>query len=103
MRIVIFALAVLLLCGWLTGCRASSSRSNAVSGLADDKSPVIVEINGGEERQAAFERFVKARLSDLSQDPQNQADNDKRLSGLFDEFVQRQVKRYETRWNRSIN
>jgi parvulin-like peptidyl-prolyl isomerase len=91
MRIVIYGLAVLLFCGWLTGCRASSSRSASTPGLADDKSPVIVEINGGEERKAAFERFVKARLSDLSQDPQNQADNDKQLSGLFDEFVQRQV------------
>ena len=94
MRIRIFALAVLLVCGWLTGCR-SSSRSNSASGLApglaDDKSPVIVEINGSEEHLAAFDRFVKARLSDLTQDPQNQADNDKRQSGLFDEFVQRQV------------
>jgi parvulin-like peptidyl-prolyl isomerase len=86
MRIVILALAVLLSCGGLTGCR-SSTRSTS----ADDKSPVIVEINGSEEHQSAFDRFVKARLSDLSQDPQNQADNDRRLSGLFDEFIQRQV------------
>ena len=94
MRIVIFALAVLLSCGWLTGCRSSSRTTSApglAPNLANDKSPVIVEINGSEERLAAFDRFVKARLSDLAQDPQNQADNDKRQSGLFDEFVQRQV------------
>jgi len=87
MRTVILALAVLLSCGWLAGCRSSSSRSTS----AEDKSPVIVEINGSEEHLAAFDRFVKARLSDLSQDPQSQADNDRRLSGLFDEFIQRQV------------
>lgn len=92
MRITFFALAVLLSCGWLVGCRSASS-----SYSADDKSPIIVEINGEEEHQSAFGRFVKARLSDLSQDLQNQADNDKRMSRLFDEFVQRQVILQEAR------
>lgn len=87
MRIRIFVLAVLLSGGLLAGCRSSSPRA----GAAEDKSPVIVEINGNAEHQAAFERFVKARLSDLSQDLSSQPDNDRRLSGLFDEFVQRQV------------
>lgn len=92
MRTRFFALAVLLVCGWLTGCRSASN-----SDSANDNSPIIVEINGEEERQTAFGRFVKARLSDLSQDLQNQADNDKRMSGLFDEFVQRQVILQEAR------
>lgn len=88
MRIKLFALAVLLLCGWLTGCRTSSSRTNS----ADDKTPVIVEINGDEEHQSAFERFVKARLSDFtSQNTLTQADNDQLRSRLLDEFVQRQL------------
>jgi parvulin-like peptidyl-prolyl isomerase len=88
MRIVFFALAVLLLCGLLIGCRATSSRSSS----AEDKSPVIVEINGDAEHQAAFERFVKARLSDFtSQNTLTQADNDQLRSKLLDEFVQRQL------------
>lgn len=88
MRIVFFALAVLLLCGWLIGCRATSSRSSS----AEDQSPVIVEINGDAEHQAAFERFVKARLSDFtSQNTLTQADNDQLRSKLLDEFVQRQL------------
>lgn len=88
MRIVFFALAVLLLCGLLIGCRTTSSRSSS----AEDKSPVIVEINGDAEHQAAFERFVKARLSDFtSQNTLTQADNDQLRSKLLDEFVQRQL------------
>lgn len=88
MRIVTFTLAVLLSCGWLTGCRASSSRP----GSTEDKSPVIVEINGDEEHQAAFERFIKARLADFaSQNTLTQTDNDQLRSRLLDEFVQRQL------------
>lgn len=88
MRIVFFVLAVLLLCGLLIGCRATSSRSSS----AEDQSPVIVEINGDAEHQAAFERFVKARLSDFtSQNTLTQADNDQLRSKLLDEFVQRQL------------
>lgn len=88
MRIVFFALAVLFLCGLLIGCRSASSRS----GSTEDKSPVIVEINGDAEHQAAFERFVKARLSDFtSQNTLTQTDNDQLRSRLLDEFVQRQL------------
>jgi parvulin-like peptidyl-prolyl isomerase len=87
MRIEIFALAVLLLCGLLVGCRSSSAGPGA-----SDNSPVIVEINGDVEHQAAFERFVKARLSDFtSQNTLTQADNDQLRSRLLDEFVQRQL------------
>ncbi len=88
MRIVTFALAVVLSCGLLMGCRSKSSRA----GVAEDKSPIIVEINGDAEHQAAFERFVKARLSDFtSQNTLTQTDNDQLRSRLFDEFVQRQL------------
>ncbi|MGE0882951.1 MAG: peptidyl-prolyl cis-trans isomerase [Blastocatellales bacterium] len=89
MRIKFIALAVLLLCGWLIGCRSfSSSRPEG----ADDKSPVIVEINESPEHYSAFERFVKARLSDFeSDDSVNQADNDQRRSQLLDAFIQRQL------------
>lgn len=89
MRIKFIALAVLLLCGWLVGCRSSSS--SRPEG-ADDKSPVIVEINDSPEHYSSFERFVKARLSDFeSQDSVNQADNDQRRSQLLDAFIQRQL------------
>ena len=88
MRIKIFVLAAALCCGWLVGCRGSSSRSNA----GDDKSPVIVEINGSAEHLLAFERFVKSRLSDFEeQGASDPASNDKRRSQLLDEFVQRQL------------
>lgn len=91
MRIKIFALAALLCCGWLAGCRSSSSNSGG-SGADDDKSPVIVEINGSEEHLLAFERFVKARLSDFEQQSaSDQAVNDKRRSQLLDAFIQRQL------------
>ena len=53
---------------------------------------MIVEINGSPERSAAFERFVKARLSDFyPQNSQSPSDSDQLRSRLFDEFVQRQV------------
>ncbi len=87
MRIKILALAVLLGCGWLVGCRSPLSRSNS----NDDKSPVIVEINGTAEHLLAFERFVKARLSDFEQSVPDPLSNDKRRSQLLDEFIQRQL------------
>ncbi|MGH9802825.1 MAG: peptidyl-prolyl cis-trans isomerase, partial [Blastocatellia bacterium] len=91
MRIRIFALAALLCCGWLIGCRTSSSSSGR-SGAGDDKSPVIVEINGSSEHLLAFERFVKARLSDFEdQGATDTAVNDKRRSQLLDAFIQRQL------------
>ncbi|MBP6820523.1 MAG: peptidyl-prolyl cis-trans isomerase [Acidobacteria bacterium] len=91
MRIKIFALAALLCCGWMVGCRSSSSNS-VRSGVGDDKSPVIAEINGSAEHLLAFERFVKARLSDFEQQgTSDQAANDKRRSQLLDAFIQRQL------------
>jgi parvulin-like peptidyl-prolyl isomerase len=52
----------------------------------------VLEINGSKENLSSFERFVKARLSDFyPQTLQNQADGDKLRSGLFDEFVLRQL------------
>jgi len=89
MRIKFLVLAVLMLCGWLCGCRSfSTSRSEGT----DDKSPVIIEINGSPEHSAAFDRFVKARLSDFeSQAASNQTDNDQRRSQLLDAFIQRQL------------
>ena len=88
MRIKIFVLAAFLCSGWLVGCHSSSSRSNA----DDDKSPVIVEINGSVEHLLAFERFVKSRLSDFDdQSASDPVSSDKRRSQLLDEFVQRQL------------
>lgn len=79
-------LALLLLCGALVGCRAPR-----FSSAAADQSPVIVQINGAAERQAAFERFVKARLSDFAQGVSSQRDNDQLRSRLLDEFIRRQL------------
>jgi parvulin-like peptidyl-prolyl isomerase len=79
-------LALLLLCSVLVGCRGTKS-----SGAAEDQSPVIVQINGAAERQAAFERFVKARLSDFAQGAPSQSDNDQLRSRLLDEFIRRQL------------
>jgi len=87
------ALAILLLGGLLGGCRSSqpASRSGAAQ-AAEDNSPVIAEVNGTPERGAAFERFVKSRLSDFyTQNTQSQADSDQLRSRLLDEFIQRQV------------
>ncbi len=89
MRIKYFALAVLPLCCALIGCRSSKP---PYLGSSEDKSPVIVEINGAPEHQAAFERFVKSRLSDFAnQGEQNQAESDQRRSQLLDAFVRRQL------------
>ncbi len=89
MRIKFIALAVLLLCGALAGCRSSKS---SYLGSPEDKSPVIVEINGSPERQAAFGRFVKSRLSDFAdQSMQSQAESDQQRSRLLDEFIRRQL------------
>jgi parvulin-like peptidyl-prolyl isomerase len=83
------ALAVLMLCLALTGCRSAKS---PYLGSSEDKSPVIVEINGSPEHLAAFERFVKSRLSDFSdQGTQSQAESDQQRSQLLDEFIRRQL------------
>ncbi len=86
MRIKIFILAVILLCGALTGCRSSKP---TLTGSGEDKTPIIIEINGSPEHQSGFERFVKARLSDFA--TQSEANNDQLRSRLLDEFIQRQL------------
>ena len=86
MRIKLLALAAVLLSGVLAGCKTART---AITGAAEDKSPVIIEINGSPEHQSAFERFVKARLSDFA--TQNTSGNDQLRSRLLDEFIQRQL------------
>ncbi|MGE0130681.1 MAG: peptidyl-prolyl cis-trans isomerase [Blastocatellales bacterium] len=89
MRIKFLALAVALLCCVFTGCRSTKSSS---LGSSEDKSPVIAEINGESAHKAAFDRFVKSRLSDFAdQSAQNQAESDQQRSQLLDEFIQRQL------------
>jgi parvulin-like peptidyl-prolyl isomerase len=83
------ALAFLLLCGAVAGCRSTKSPN---PGSSEDKSPVIAEINGEPAHQAAFERFIKSRLSDFAdQSAQNQAEGDQQRSQLLDEFIRRQL------------
>ena len=86
-----FTLALLILIGYLVGCqsKASNSRNDALL-AADEKTPVIVEINGNPEYKAAFDRFLKSRLSDLLQQ-QSQEDSNQLQSSLFDEFVRQQL------------
>jgi parvulin-like peptidyl-prolyl isomerase len=91
MWIKFLALAISLSLG-LAGCRSSQRASVGAAQELEDPSPVIVEINGAPERRGAFERFLKARLSDFyPQSAQKQTDSDQLRSRLFDEFVQRQV------------
>ncbi len=86
-----FLLCALLSSAVLAGCRSQQAAFGAAE-TANDGSPVIVEINGFAERRAAFERFVKSRLSDFAtQAMQNQAEQDHLRSRLFDEFVRRQL------------
>ncbi|MBI1762317.1 MAG: peptidyl-prolyl cis-trans isomerase [Acidobacteria bacterium] len=87
-----FLVPVILLFGCALGaCRSQSSAFSAAEN-ANDGSPVIIEINGFEEHRSAFERFVKARLSDFAtQAGQTQAEQDQLRSRLFDEFVRRQL------------
>jgi parvulin-like peptidyl-prolyl isomerase len=85
----LLALAFLLLCGAVAGCRSTKPPN---PGSSEDKSPVIVEINGSPERQAAFERFLKSRLSDFAgQGMQSQAESDQQRSQMLDEFIRRQL------------
>jgi len=89
MRVKLSALAIVLICGAFGAC---SSAKSSYSGSQDDNSPAIAEINGEAARQAAFERFVKSRLSDFSdRSEQSQEENDKQRSQLLDEFIQRQL------------
>ncbi len=86
-----FTLVLFILVGCLAGCqsKASNGRNDALL-AADEKTPVIVEINGNPEYKAAFDRFLKSRLSDLLQQ-QSQEDSNQLQSSLFDEFVRQQL------------
>src|SRR5262245_43295704 len=89
MRVVIFALAVLFLCGGFSTCGPSRQGNSAAK---QDLSPVILEINGIPEHQAGFERFIKSRLSDFAdQTSNNQHEIDQRKSQLLDQFILRQL------------
>jgi parvulin-like peptidyl-prolyl isomerase len=89
MRIKVLAIAGLFGCIALAGCGQSRSGS---TGAAGDNSPVIVEINGSSERKSAFDRYVKARLSDFNdQGGQTSAERDQQQSQLLDEFIRRQL------------
>ena len=87
------ALALLALVGVSFGCQSTSTASNGRSNAlqtADEKSPVIAEINGVSQHKAAYERYLKSRLSDLQQQ-QSQSDSELLQSSLMDEFVRRQL------------
>ncbi len=86
-----FALGLFLLLGIMSGCKskASSSHANALQ-AADEKTPVVAEINGSPEYKAALDRFLKSRLSDLLQQ-QTQEDSNQLQSSLLDEFISRQL------------
>ena len=89
MRIKLIALAVLLICDAFNACRSTKS---TYLGAPQDTSPVVAEINGTPARMAAFERFVKSRLSDFAdQSEQNQDESDRQRSQLLDEFIRRQL------------
>ncbi|MFN0084318.1 MAG: peptidyl-prolyl cis-trans isomerase [Blastocatellia bacterium] len=92
MRIKFIATAGLMFIA-LAGCsKTRSSLAGLSSGAGEDKSPVIVVINDRPEHQAAFERFVKARLSDFAdQATQTPAEKDEQRSRLFEEFIRRQL------------
>jgi peptidyl-prolyl cis-trans isomerase C/foldase protein PrsA len=87
MRVKLSALAIILICLVFDACSSTRS-SNAES--QDDDSPVIADINGEAARKTAFERFLKSRLSDFSdQSGQSQEESDSQRSQLLDEFIQR--------------
>ena len=74
-------LTAVLVC--LAGCRYFGGGSGE-----NDPTPVIVELNGNAVHSSAFDRFVKARLSDIAS---SQIDIDLQRSSLLDEFIQRQL------------
>jgi parvulin-like peptidyl-prolyl isomerase len=92
----LYRLSLLLLLLTVTmafaGCGSADSADNKQP-TDNDTSPVIVEINGVPEKSSAFERFIKAHLSDFyPQTAQSQpGGSDDSRSRLFDEFVRRQV------------
>lgn len=100
MRVKLSALAIVLICGAFYACSSPKSAYSGSSGSEDDNSPVIAEVNGEAAHKAAFDRFVKSRLSDFTnQNEQGQEENDKQRSQLLDEFIQRQLIIQEARKN----
>ena len=73
------------LLGWVdaTGCQRFSKDA-----AKDDPTQVIVEINGQAFHASAFDRFIKARLSDFASSP---LDQDQQRSSLLDRFILRQL------------
>lgn len=65
------------------GCRYLRTGSGEA-----DSTPVIAELNGAPVHASAFDRFVKARLSDIAS---SQIDLDLQRSSLLDEFIQRRL------------
>jgi peptidyl-prolyl cis-trans isomerase C len=100
MRVKLSALAIVLICGAFQACSSGKSAYSGYPGSQDDTSPVIADVNGEAARKAAFERFVKSRLSDFTdQSQQSPEENDKQRSQLLDEFIQRQLIIQEARKN----
>src|SRR5215510_11973407 len=100
MRVKLSALAIVLICGAFYACSSTKSAYSGSSGSEDDNSPVIAEVNGEAAHKAAFDRFVKSRLSDFTdRSEQGQEENDKQRSQLLDEFIQRQLIIQEARKN----
>lgn len=84
-RLPFSLLAFVGLLGWVgaTGCQRFSKDA-----AKDDPTPVIVEINGQAFHASAFDRFIKARLSDFASSP---LDQDQQRSSLLDRFILRQL------------
>jgi foldase protein PrsA len=100
MRVKLSALAIVLICGAFYACSSPKSAYSGTSGSEDDNSPVIAEVNGEAAHKAAFDRFVKSRLSDFTnQNEQGQEESDKQRSQLLEEFIQRQLIIQEARKN----
>jgi parvulin-like peptidyl-prolyl isomerase len=78
-------LALLGIVTWMggTGCQRFTQDESK-----EDPTPVIVEINGQAFHASAFDRFIKARLSDFATSP---LDQDRQRSSLLDKFILRQL------------
>jgi parvulin-like peptidyl-prolyl isomerase len=92
MRVKLSAIAIILICLICAAFGACSSTKSSNLESKDDNSPVVAEINGEDARKAAFERFLKSRLSDfIDQSGQAQEEVDRQRSELLDEFIKRQL------------
>ncbi|HEY8459653.1 MAG TPA: peptidyl-prolyl cis-trans isomerase [Blastocatellia bacterium] len=100
MRVKLSAVAIILICLICAAFGACSSTGSSNPESQDENSPVIAEINGEDARKAAYERFLKSRLSDfIDQSGQSQEDSDRQRSDLLDEFIKRQLIIQEARKN----